>query len=60
MYPVLSRIIKNADYLTLIAKFPDENVIAQSIFIFYQYVGNSDILNIFLIRSLQYKKQISI
>lgn len=57
MYPVLSRIIKNADYLTLIAKFPDENVIAQSIFIFYQYVGNSDILNIFLIRSLQYKKK---
>ena len=26
MYPVLSRIIKNADYLTLIAKFPDESV----------------------------------
>lgn len=35
MYPVLSRIIKNADYLTLIAKFPDENVIAKSHLFFY-------------------------
>ncbi|CAC9973007.1 hypothetical protein FLAPXU55_00686 [Flavobacterium panici] len=26
MYPVLSRISKNADYLTFIAKFPDESV----------------------------------
>jgi|GEM_PF-2757779 len=26
MHPVLSRNIKNVDYLTLIAKFPDESV----------------------------------
>jgi hypothetical protein len=34
MHPVLSRNIENADYLTLIAKFPDENVISEITFIF--------------------------
>ena len=40
MYPVLSRIIKKADYLTLIAKFPDENVIFEITFIFLLYQSN--------------------